>query len=127
MADKTALRTDGAPSPAGSYSQGIQAGGMVFTAGMGPLDPATKAVVGDDVATQTRQVMTNLGAVLAEAGLGFEHVVKATVHLQELHRDFAAFDEVYRQFVVEPYPVRTTVGSELNHILVEIDLVAVRP
>jgi 2-iminobutanoate/2-iminopropanoate deaminase len=102
----------------------VVVGDLVYTAGAGPADPVTGKVVGDDVATQTRQVLTNLAAVLAEAGVGFEHVVKATVHLQELHRDFAAFDEVYREFFREPYPVRTTVGSDLNNILVEIDLVA---
>ncbi len=124
MAGKQEIRTDQAPPPAGSYSQAVRAGKFVYTAGMGPADPATGKIVGDDVATQTRQVMTNLAAVLKEAGLGFEHVVKATVHLQELHRDFAGFDEIYREYFTAPYPVRTTVGSQLNNILVEIDFVA---
>jgi 2-iminobutanoate/2-iminopropanoate deaminase len=121
---KKAIRTDGAPAPGGTYSQAVVAGDYVYTAGAGPADPATGKIVGDDVATQTRQVLTNLAAVLSAAGVGLEDVVKATVHLQELHRDFAAFDEVYREFFTEPYPVRTTVGSDLNNILVEIDLVA---
>ncbi|MGA8113356.1 MAG: Rid family detoxifying hydrolase [Actinocatenispora sp.] len=124
MAGRTEIRTENAPAPAGSYSQGLRAGDFVYTAGMGPIDPATGTVVGDDVAAQTRQVMTNLAAILAKEGLGFEHVVKATVHLEELHRDFAAFDEVYREYVSAPFPVRTTVGSRLNNILVEIDFVA---
>ncbi len=124
MTAKQEIRTSQAPAPGGSYSQGVQAGDFVYTAGMGPIDPATGKVVGDDVATQTRQVMTNLAAVLAARNLDFAHVVKATVHLQDLHRDFAGFDEIYREYFTEPYPVRTTVGSELNHILVEIDVVA---
>ncbi|BCJ27428.1 reactive intermediate/imine deaminase [Actinocatenispora sera] len=125
MADRQGLRTDQAPAPAGGYSQGVAIDGFVYTAGMGPIDPATGKAVGDDVATQTRQVMKNLGAVLAQRGLGFEHVVKATVHLQELHRDFAEFDKAYREFfTADPAPVRTTVGSDLNNILVEIDFVA---
>ncbi len=121
---KKAVRTDSAPAPGGTYSQAVVAGDYVYTAGAGPADPVTGKIVGDDVATQTRQVLTNLAAVLSAAGVGFDDVVKATVHLQELHRDFAAFDEVYREFFTEPYPVRTTVGSDLNNILVEIDLVA---
>src|SRR4051794_877441 len=123
---KKAIRTDNAPAPGGAYSQGVVIGDLVYTAGAGPADPVTGKIVGADVAAQTRQVLTNLAAVLAAEGLGFEHVVKATVHLQELHRDFAAFDEVYREYFTEPYPVRTTVGSDLSNILVEIDLVAHR-
>ncbi|HEU4426883.1 MAG TPA: Rid family detoxifying hydrolase [Pilimelia sp.] len=121
------IRTDSAPIPAGAYSQGIAAGGLVFTAGQGPIDPATGEVVGEDVATQTRRTLDNVAAILAAEGLGLEHVVKTTVHLQELRRDFAAYDAVYREYFSEPYPVRTTVGSDLMDILVEIDVVARRP
>lgn len=124
---KRELRSAGAPTPAGTYSQGLVAGDFVYTAGMGPIHPATGQIVGDDVATQTRQVLDNLAAVLAEHGLGFDDVVKSTVHLQDLHRDFAAYDEVYRAHFTEPYPVRTTVGSQLMNILVEIDFVAHKP
>jgi 2-iminobutanoate/2-iminopropanoate deaminase len=124
MAGKTEIRTDAAPAPGGSYSQGLVAGDFLYTAGMGPVDPRTGEVVGDDVAAQTRQVLDNLRAVLAAHDLTFDDVVKATVHLQEVHRDFAAYDEVYRSYFTPPYPVRTTVGSDLLDILVEIDLVA---
>lgn len=126
MAGKQAIRTEHAPAPAGAYSQGVVIGDVVYTAGMGPIDPATGAVVGDDVVAQTRQVMANLAGVLAAEDLGLEHVVKATVHLAELRRDFAAFNEVYREYFTEPYPVRTTVGSTLSGFLVEIDFVAHR-
>lgn len=121
------IRTDAAPKPGGTYSQGIDTGDFVYTAGMGPIDPATGATVGDDVATQTRRVLDNLKAVLAEAGLDFGHVVKVTTHLEHLKRDFAGYDEVYREYFTAPYPVRTTVGSDLMNILVEIDVVARRP
>jgi len=121
------IRTDAAPIPAGAYSQGIAAGEFVFTAGQGPIDPATGEVVGEDVATQTRRTLDNITAILAVDGLGLEHVVKVTAHLQELTRDFAAYDAVYREYFTEPYPVRTTVGSDLMNILVEIDVVARRP
>ena len=121
---KREIRSAAAPAPGGTYSQALMVGDLVFTCGMGPIDPETGEVVGTDVATQTRQVLANLAAVLAEAGLGLEDVVKSTVHLQELHRDFPEYDAVYREHFSEPYPVRTTVGSDLLNILVEIDVVA---
>ncbi|MCR1781877.1 RidA family protein [Nocardioides carbamazepini] len=121
---RTPITTSDAPRPAGGYSQGIVANGFLYTAGFGPHDPATGVVEGD-VAEQTRRTLRNVAAVLATHGLGFEDVVKATVHLQHLDRDFAAFDAAYREVLVAPYPVRTTVGSQLANILVEIDVVAV--
>lgn len=120
-----AVRTDKAPTPGGVYSQAIRAGGFLYTAGVGPVDPATRAVVGTTIEEQTRQVLTNLVAILEAAGVSAQNVVKATVHLQDLKRDFAGMNRVYGEFFSEPYPVRTTVGSNLMNILVEIDLVAV--
>ncbi|QYC38976.1 Enamine/imine deaminase [Nonomuraea coxensis DSM 45129] len=121
---KKELRTSEGAAPIGAYSQGLVVGDFVFTSGMGPLDPHTGELVGDDVATQTHQVMRNLGAILAAHGLGFDDVVKSTVHLQHVERDFAAYNEVYKSYFNPPYPVRTTVGSQLLGILVEIDFVA---
>ncbi|HEX4817485.1 MAG TPA: Rid family detoxifying hydrolase [Nonomuraea sp.] len=121
---KKELRTSEGAAPVGAYSQGLVVGDFVYTSGMGPLDAHTGEVVGADVAAQTHQVMRNLGAILAAHGLGFDDVVKATVHLQHLKRDFAAYNEVYKSYFNQPYPVRTTVGSELMDILVEIDFVA---
>lgn len=123
---KTAIRTPNAPTPAGPYSQGIVANGFLYTAGFGPQDPANDGVVADGVAAQTRQVLRNIGAVLAERGLTLDDCVKTTVHLADL-ADFAEFNAAYREFFAEPYPVRTTVGSRLSDILVEIDVVAVLP
>lgn len=114
---------DNAPPPAGPYSHTAVAGGLLYTAGFGPQDPDTGQIA-DDVAQQTRQVLHNVGTVLAEHGLDFSAVVKATVHLQNLKRDFAAFNDAYGEFFDPPYPVRTTVGSDLMNILVEIDVVA---
>ncbi|WP_416476133.1 RidA family protein [Streptomyces sp. LKA04] len=123
---KRAVRTTGAPRPAGAYSQGVVAGGLLFTAGFGPQDPATGEVP-EGVGPQTAQVLRNVRAVLAEEGLTSRDVVKVTAHLQHLKRDFAAYDAAYREFFDEPCPVRTTVGSDLMDILVEIDVVAVLP
>ena len=132
---KTFIQTNKAPQPRGAYSQGILLNGLLFTAGMGPINPETGEVVGTSVEEQTHQVMKNLGAILQEAGLDFSDVVKATVHLQDLKRDFAGFNQAYQHYFKNSQdsqdssgglPVRTTVGSTLNNILVEIDFVAGR-
>ncbi|WP_411090982.1 RidA family protein [Streptomyces sp. 049-1] len=123
---KRTVRTTGAPRPAGAYAQGVVAGGLLFTAGFGPQDPDTGEVP-EGVGAQTAQVLRNVRAVLAEEGLSLRDVVKVTTHLQHLKRDFAAYDAAYREFFDEPCPVRTTVGSDLMDILVEIDVVAVLP
>jgi len=122
-----AVRTDQAPKPAGPYSHAVIAGPLIFTAGVGPIDPATGEVVGETVEEQTRRVLKSLQAILAEAGATLSDVVKTTVHLQHLSRDFPGFNRSYGEFFSEPYPVRTTVGSTLNGILVEIDVTAIKP
>ncbi|WP_062442771.1 RidA family protein [Herbidospora daliensis] len=116
---------DGVPAPGGAYSQAVVANGFLYTAGTGPHDPVTGEVVGDDVGAQTRQVLDNLRALLAARGLDFSDVVKVTVHLADLGRDYAAYNAVYESAMARPFPARTTVGSTLDHKLVEIDLVAV--
>ncbi|EFG65780.1 RidA family protein [Streptomyces sp. SPB074] len=125
---RRALRTDAAPPPAGAYSQGLAAGPYVYTSGLGPQDPASGEVP-EGIGAQTAQVLANLAAVLAADGLSLADVVKSTVHLQHLRRDFAGFDAAYRAAFAPaggPLPVRTTVGSDLMDILVEIDVVALR-
>ena len=119
------IMSSNAAKPGGSYSHAIEANGFLYTAGFGPMSPTTGEVVGSNVGEQTRQVLDNIKAVLAERGLDFSHVVKVTSHLQNLLEDFAEYDKVYREYFVEPYPARTTVGSDLYNILVEIDVVAV--
>ncbi|MFE9243146.1 RidA family protein [Nocardiopsis sp. NPDC006938] len=120
---KKAVQTDNAPVPAGAYSQGVVAGGFLYTAGFGPQDPATGRVA-PTVGEQTKQVLANVAAVLAEHGLTLDDVVKSTVHLENLKADFPEFNAVYEEHFTAPYPVRTTVGSDLADILVEIDVVA---
>lgn len=119
---KVAISTTAAPRPAGPYSQGIVSGDLLFTAGFGPAIPADGSVP-EGIAEQTRQVLRNISAVLSERGIGLDAVLKTTVHLATLS-DFEEFNAAYREFFSEPYPVRTTVGSELAGILVEIDVVA---
>ena len=117
------FQADGAPAPGGSYSHGVIANGFLYTCGMGPIDPASGKVVEGDITVQTRQVLRNLEAILKTKGATFSQVVKVTTHLQELHRDCAGYDQAYREFLSAPFPVRTTVGSDLMNILVEIDFV----
>lgn len=123
---KKAITTPAAPRPAGAYSQGIVSNGFLYTAGFGPQNPLT-GIVGDGVGEQTRQVLRNIEAVLHSVGLVTDNIVKTTVHLHNVERDFVEYDKAYLEFFREPFPVRTTVGSQLNGILVEIDVVAAFP
>ena len=124
------LQTDRAPAPVGPYSQGIVAqGDLIFVSGQIPLDPATGAIVSpEDVVGQTRQVMSNLQAVLEAAGVGFEQVVKTTVFLANLE-DFAQMNGVYAEyFDNDRAPARACVEVARlpKDVKVEIDCIAVR-
>lgn len=119
-----AVSTDSAPAAIGPYSQGIIAGGFLFTAGQIALDPAGQIVEGDVVA-QTRRVMQNLEAVLAAAGASWKDVVKTTVFLQDM-KDFPRMNEVYSAVMGDARPARSTVqvAGLPRGVLVEIELVA---
>jgi len=119
------LTSEKLPRPAGPYSHVAVAGGLVFTAGFGPHDPRTDAVP-EGIEAQTEAVIRNVERALAQVGLDLSHVVKVTAHLADLS-DFAAYNAVYERLFPAPYPVRTTVGSQLHGILVEIDVVAALP
>lgn len=122
---KRILSSNEAPPPAGAYSQGVAVGPFVFVAGQGAIDPVSRRVIGNTIEEQTELAIGNVRAVLQAAGVDLGDVVKATVHLADL-RDFDAFNRVYERFFSEAQPVRTTVGSTLNGLLVEIDVIAVR-
>jgi 2-iminobutanoate/2-iminopropanoate deaminase len=96
------IATDKAPAAIGPYSQGIKAGGLVFTSGQIPLDPGTGAKAGDGIEAQTERVILNLKAVLEAAGSSLDRVVKTTVFLRHMG-DFAAMNAVYTRF----FPGRT--------------------
>lgn len=125
MARRDAIVTDQAPAAIGPYSQGIKAGGLLFVSGQIPLDPATGQMVGDDIVTQTRQVMRNLEAVLAAAGCTFDHVARSTIYLLDLG-DFGAVNEIYGQAFAAPAPARATVQVARlpRDARVEIDVIA---
>ncbi|MFL5663569.1 MAG: RidA family protein [Ktedonobacteraceae bacterium] len=112
----------GAP-PGGAYSQGLRVGDFVFVSGQGPIDPTTGKVVGQSIEEQTARVLENIKAILEAAGAGMEDVVKSTVHLSDLST-FEAYNKVYASYFPDPKPTRTTVGSQLAGMLVEIDVIA---
>ncbi|CAG36607.1 RidA family protein [Desulfotalea psychrophila] len=119
------ISTKDAPNALGPYSQAVKTDSMVFVSGQLGLDPVTGEIVAGDVQTETRQVMTNLGAILSAAGSNFELVVKATVFVANL-TDFAKINAVYAEFFGEEAPARACV--EVAHLpknaRVEIDLIA---
>lgn len=122
------VRTSGAPAPVGPYSQAIEHEGWVFVSGQIPLDPASGEIVGASAAEQARQVLANLKAVLAEAGVGFENVLRTTIYLTDL-AEFKAVNAVYAEaFASEPQPARATVQVAALPLgaLVEIDAIAKR-
>lgn len=120
---KQQITTASGASPAGAYSQGIRAGDFVFVSGQGPLDPATGQIVGETIEEQTERTLENVKAILEAAGATLADVVKTTVHLSDLSL-FPRYNEVYASYFPEPRPARTTVGSELLGIMVEIDAIA---
>jgi 2-iminobutanoate/2-iminopropanoate deaminase len=119
------IATDRAPAAIGPYSQGIVCGGMLFTAGQIPLDPATGEMIDGDVTRQAQQVLDNLDAVLSAAGASRQTVVKATIFLRDLN-DFTAVNEVYGAFFGDHRPARSTVQVARlpRDAAVEIELVA---
>ena len=100
-----AISTPAAPAAIGPYSQAIRAGQTVYVSGQLPIDPATGGFAGDDIQSQTRQSLTNIQAILAQAGMTMADVVKTTVLLADI-ADFGAMNDVYAQFFAEPYPAR---------------------
>ena len=125
---KKVIATDKAPSSIGPYSQGIAASGkMVFVSGQIPIDPATGAFAADDIKGQTEQSLKNVGAILAEAGCGYEDVVKTTVLLADI-ADFGPMNEVYAKFFTGACPARAAfaVRDLPKGAKVEIEAIAVK-
>jgi 2-iminobutanoate/2-iminopropanoate deaminase len=114
---------DETPTPAGPYSLAIVAAGFIFVSGQRPVEPASE-LIPDGISEQTLQIGKNLTAVLATTGARLCDVVKVTAHLADMQL-FDEFNEVYSQIFEPPYPARTTVGSHLRGVLVEMDVIAV--
>ena len=122
---KQAISSPEAPAAIGAYSPAIKAGNLLFVSGQVAMNPATGTIVDGDVTAQTEQVMRNLAALLKAAGAGFEQVVKTTVFLTDMD-DFAAMNEVYREFFPAQPPARYCIRADLvkPEFLVEIASVA---
>lgn len=114
------------PAPKGPYSPAVRAGDFIYVSGQTPRDPMTGEVVGDDVATQARQTLSNVQRILEQAGATMRDVISVTVYLARMD-DWATINSAYIDFFSAPYPSRTAVGAELRGILVEISVVAFRP
>jgi 2-iminobutanoate/2-iminopropanoate deaminase len=125
MAKLTIIQTDQAPHAIGPYSQAIVTGGMLYTAGQIPLDPATGELVGGDIRAQTKRVLENLSAILQAAGTSLNKVVKTTVYLSDMG-EFGAMNEVYGTYFTEHKPARSTVQAARlpRDVKVEIDVIA---
>ena len=120
---KQQISTRSGASPIGAYSQGLRVGDFIFVSGQGPLDPATGQIVGETIEEQTARVLENIKAILEAGGATLGDVVKVSAHLSDLAM-FERYNKVYASYFPDPKPTRTTVGSQLLGILVEIDAIA---
>ena len=114
---------DDVPPPAGAYSPAVKAGPFVFVSGQVPRDPVTGALVGDDIESQTKQVVANVSRALQAAGASLSDVVSVIVYLADID-DWGKFNTVYKELMPKPYPTRTALGANLRGIFVEMSAVA---
>ena len=121
--EKQRISTTTGAQPVGAYSQGLRAGDFVFVSGQGPLDPKTGKVVGNSIEEQTARVLENIKAILEAGDASMADVVKVSAHLSDMSL-FDRYNRVYASYFPDPKPTRTTVGSQLPGILVEIDAIA---
>lgn len=123
--DKQIINTTNAPSPIGPYNQAVKANGMLFISGQVCFNPATGELVMDDLEQETHQVMQNLSAILDEARISFDHVVKTTIFLSDMTL-FARVNEVYASYFTGNYPARETVAVKglPRSVNVEISMIA---
>lgn len=125
---KKIIATTNAPGAIGPYSQAVDCGSILITSGQVPIDPATGEFVPGGISEQTRQSLTNIKAILAEAGLTMDNVIKTTVFLQNMG-DFAAMNAVYAEFFTEGnYPARSAVevAKLPKGALVEIEAICAK-
>jgi len=122
---RVAIASDRAPKAIGPYSSALRAGQLLFISGQVPADPATGALVEGDIEVQTRRVLENIKALLMEARLTLNHIVRTTVFLADMD-DFAAMNAAYRSYFTEPFPARSTVQAARlpRNARLEIDAIA---
>ena len=122
---KQVISTPKAPAAIGPYSQAIRVGNLIYTSGQIPINPATGQFVEGGIKEQTRQSLTNVKAILEEAGTSMANVVKTTVFMADMN-DFADMNTVYAEFFTEPFPARSAVAVKTlpKGALVEIEVIA---
>ncbi len=122
-----AIHTPNAPAAIGPYSQGVATGNFAFVSGQLPIDPATGEFAGTDIASQTRQSLTNIKSILAANDMTMADVVKVTVLMQDI-AEFAAMNAVYAEFFTEPYPARAAyeVAALPKGAKIEIEAIAAK-
>jgi 2-iminobutanoate/2-iminopropanoate deaminase len=123
---KQTINTSNAPAAIGPYSQAIRAGDTIYISGQLPVDPATGSFFGDDIASQTKQSLDNIRAILTTAGADLENIVKTTVFMKDMS-EFAAMNKVYAGYFTGSYPARAAVQVAClpKDARVEIEAVAV--
>ncbi|MDE3178448.1 MAG: RidA family protein [Acidobacteriota bacterium] len=117
------VRSIGIPKPRGVYSPAIVADGFVFVSGQGPVNPETNEMELSEIRAETRQTLKNIQAILEAAGSSMKDVVRLGVFLADMN-DFAAMNEVFKEFFPEDPPARSTVGAVLPKMKIEIDAIA---
>jgi 2-iminobutanoate/2-iminopropanoate deaminase len=120
------IETKKAPAAIGPYSQAVEANGFIFTSGCIAINPETGEIDGQDITTQAERAIKNVGAILEEAGSGFENVVKTTCFIADM-ADFAAFNAVYEKYFVSK-PARSCVAVKTlpKNLLCEVEAIAVK-
>ena len=117
------VSTNAAPAAVGPYSQAINLGGLIYTSGQLPINPATKEMPAD-IAAQARQSLENLKAILLEAGSGLDKVVKVNIFLTDM-AEFGTVNQVYSTFFSQPYPARSTIGAASLPLGAKVEIEAV--
>lgn len=125
--DKKIITTKMAPAPIGPYNQAVLAGDMLYISGQICIDPATGELKKKSIQEETHQVMHNLKAILNEAGMDFNNVVKTSIFIMDMHQ-FAAINEVYGKYFESEFPARETVQVSAlpKFVNVEISMIAMK-
>jgi 2-iminobutanoate/2-iminopropanoate deaminase len=125
---KAIINTTNAPAPIGPYSQAVAAAGLLFVSGQIPMNPATGEIISADIIAETTMVMENLKAILNEAGIGFDQIIKSTIFLTDMGT-FAQVNEVYGSYFTANFPARETVQVSAlpKNVNVEISVIALKP
>lgn len=124
---KEIINTKEAPQPIGPYNQAVAAGGFLFISGQIAIDAKSGNLITDDIAIETHTVLKNLKAILAEAGLTFDHIVKTTIFLSDMN-NFALVNEIYGSYFFKDFPARETVEVSVlpKNVNVEISAIAIK-